>query len=636
MRKILGVFMVLCILLTMVPIYADDTSEEVVIEDTKTDGSISSEKWFRKMEPLFTNKKQNGDDFFEVLKSLRNGNLQSQVTAVYNDTDFVSAADKVYLDEFGFTDITIHNIMEDYIDSYPANMAQVLTDQLSSDPNIYSEIYHDHDLTYSSYMLKFNRYLFERFAALPTEVQVCFTKWDSNSVGQIHLNQNILNRFIEDKLFFEVYNPNNGVRTKDIKARDILEDIVRAEVESFATVNPTAPAPDLDEIERFARAYFVSANIILESAERNLKETSDARFDLAMELSKIIDLYDYYEYPEKDDPIRRSDPSITVVPDLGSIYYNPDTEEGETSDLQYEAVVGDSNSDVVWSIDDDGDIVTIDSTGTVRLNPDYVPNVEDSQLNFTVTAELEDDSTVSDTARLELVINPLGAPDFLGAYITGYEDQTFRGTNAVTREEMVTMFVRVMKFDIKGYEKNADGTQKLNANNLPIPIYYDKTDFMVPSYNDVGGNDWSYLYVEIANEKGWFPADDKGNFNPKTPIKRGEIPMVMVKVWEELEVPVDQIANHFIKDVSTDYKYFDQIQAFYNAKIVTGFEDRTYRPEDVTTRNEIVSMINKIINRPKSLLGISRFSDVAAGHWALGDIEAATQIQLLTQTITEQ
>ena len=626
MRKIMGVFLVMCMLFTMVPIYADDVSEEKVIEIPETDGSSSSEKWFKMFDSLLDDKINNGDDFYEVLDSLRDAKLEDQIEVVFNA---LPEENQKLLSKYGFNTAKIHDVMEDYFDSYPDTMTDVALDAVRPNPNIYSEIFHDEDLLYGKYMVKFQDYLYTRFLSLPSKIKDSYTDWDVRGVGEIHLNQDILNSFIEDEIFFIVDDRVNGVVTKNMYARPILEDIVRVKIKSFT--NNTISDGDADE---FAKMYYLLANVMLESAEANLKDTN--KLDKAIALARFVDLVDDRRIDPEDDPDPVEDPSILIVPDLGTIYYNPDTGSGESDELQYDVVVGDSNSDVVWSINNDGDIVTIDSSGNVQLNPEYIPNAEDSQINFTITAKLEDDTTIRDTARLELVINPLGAPDFLGAYITGYEDQTFRGKNAVTREEMVTMFVRVMKFDIKGYEEDANGTLKLNANNLPIPIYYDKTDFMVPSYNDVAGNDWSYLYVEIAKEKGWFPADEKGNFNPKTPIKRGEIPMVMIKVWNELEIPVDQLAKHYVKDVPLDHEYFHAIQAFYNEKIVTGYEDGTYRPEDVTTRNEIVSMINKIINRPKSLLGISRFSDVAIDHWALGDIEAATQIQLITQTITEQ
>lgn len=646
MRKVLGLFLVLSILFSMVPVYADDLSTEGVNQDVTTDGSSSSAIWFAMFDSLLGDKYDNGLDYYDVLDSIREINsgvpvLRGQVETVYNR---LSDSDKVILDEFGFTNSDrIYAVMADYFGSYPITMAQVLLDGSSSSPNIYSEIYHDETLEYSKYMLKFNRYLFDRYAILPSKTQDALTKWDVAGKGQIHINQDILNRFIEDEIFFVVTNLDTGAVSKNMFARSILQTIVEAQVKSAATYG--GATADLDEISRFARMYYVVANVMLESIEANLKATDSEDgsnlLDKAISLGRFVDLVDDSTIGPTDDPDPDPDPEpepdITIVPDLTTIFFNPNAADNESENDQYTAVVEDSDSDVEWSINDNGDIVTIDNTGFVQLNPDFVPNATDSQLIFTVTATLEDDEDVSDTATLELDINPLGAPDFLGAYISGYEDETFRGNNFVTREEMVTMFVRVMKFDIKDYEKDADGNQLISElTNLPIPIYYEKSDFTTESYNDVGKDDWSYVYVEIASEKGWLPADSEGNFKPKKPIIRGEIPMIMVKIWDELKVPVDQVAKHFITDVSSDYKYFDQIQAFYNAKIVTGFSDGSYRPETETTRNEIVSMINNIIDRPASPLGITRFNDVPNGHWAIGDIEAATQVQLIQNQITPE
>jgi len=636
MKKVLSLFLVLCILVGMIPVFADDVSTEDVTQDVVTDGSSSSARWFAMFDSLLNNKYQNGLDYYDVLDSLRNGKLAVQVDEVYNR---LSPTDKAVLSEFGFSNSArITLVMEDYFRSYPATMAQVLLDASNPNPNIYSEIYHDETLTYSKYMLKFHRYLFDRYAILPIQTQLALTKWDVAGAGQIHINQNILNSFINDEIFFVVTNLDTGATSKNMYARPILEDIVRNQVLASATYGG-APVNE-DEVGRFARMYYVLANVMLEAAEANLKDTGN--LDKAIALGDFVDLVDRSTIGPTNtdpDPDPEPTPDLVIAPDLTTIFFNPseDPEDNESDFAVYIPTLINTNSAVNWSINNDGSIVTIDNDGKVTLNPDYEPSADNTQLSFTVTASLASNPSVTATARLQLEINPLGAPDFLGAYISGYEDLTFRGDNFVTREEMVTMFVRVMKFDVKDYEKDEDGNLKINElTNLPIPVYYEKSDFETPSYNDVDEKSWSYIYVEIAKEKGWFDADADGNFNPKTPIKRGEIPMVMVKIWDEIDVPVVRIAKHYIVDVPTNHEYFDEIQAFYNAKIVKGYGDGSFKPDAPTSRNEIVSMINNIIDRPASPLGITRFEDVPQGHWAVGDIEAATQMQLIQNEVSPQ
>jgi len=64
----------------------------------------------------------------------------------------------------------------------------------------------------------------------------------------------------------------------------------------------------------------------------------------------------------------------------------------------------------------------------------------------------------------------------------------------------------------------------------------------------------------------------------------------------------------------------------YNAGVVTGFTDGSYKPNEPTLREQVVGMINTLIARPENIAPSSKFGDINTSHWAFGNIEAASQI----------
>ena len=74
----------------------------------------------------------------------------------------------------------------------------------------------------------------------------------------------------------------------------------------------------------------------------------------------------------------------------------------------------------------------------------------------------------------------------------------------------------------------------------------------------------------------------------------------------------------------------------YNAEIVSGFGDGTYRPNDPTLREQVVGMINTLIARPQYNAEESKFTDILNNHWAYGDIEAASQTYVVEQPAEDE
>lgn len=618
-KRVLSFILVLCLLLTSLPVYGDVSTDSVDTDLVPgTDGSESSTKWFQMFDTLLPNKAINGLKFYLVLDSLRNDDystLTTQVNTVYNS----NAARAAILDNYDIDAAKVLNIMKFYLDTYPANMAEVEADTADYGRNIYSDIYHDETLVYSEYMVRFYEYLNEQFWNLTPAMQGPISTWDVSGQGQIHLYQNILNIIIKDYIFLVETNRVTGAVKKDMFLRPYIRTVVITELTRAATAGGAIlSATEVEDINDYADMFMALGNVILESAELNL--TKSSQIDNAITLGRFVDLV-------LDRTVGEFSPSILINPDLATVYYQPNEDEFETDYMQYTAFVQESTSPVVWTISDPT-VASVDSTGFVTLNPDFKPTIAFDE-TLTVTATLRDNPTISDTASVQVLYTPLGAVDFIGPYISGYEDNAFRGLNAVSREEIATMLVRVLGFDVKEYVTDEEGEFVLDPIGRKTPIYYTKADFPTPSFNDVNSSDWSYIYVELAKVQGWFEADADGNLRKFEAIARGEIPVIMMKAWAALNITVDALGKHFIADVPSTHKNFDAIQAFYNQGIVSGYKDDTFRPDNNTTRFEVVIMINKIIERSPNELGQEKFEDLKFGHWAYGNVIAATENQVI-------
>ena len=314
------------------------------------------------------------------------------------------------------------------------------------------------------------------------------------------------------------------------------------------------------------------------------------------------------EWKKDSEPDEPNEPNEPNEPSRPSTSSNPkpsiklDREEVELEagpgafdeflSYDFTETIRNSNDErVKWEIADE-DIASVDSNGVVTA-------IGQGETVVTVTHL---DSGKTDSAFITVFfideeINPLGAVKFFDPYVYGYPDTTFGPQRAVTRAEVATMFAKILKLNL-----DYPGTQK---------------------FEDVKEDAWYYAYVQAISRTGIFVGDTNGSFRPNDPITRGEIATVFAKYWSYLNITVDD-SPVVIKDVQNNYWAKSYVYMMYNAGIVSGFEDGSYKPNDPTLREQIVGMINTLIARPEYRPMFTKYIDINPTHWAYGNIEAAT------------
>lgn len=180
-------------------------------------------------------------------------------------------------------------------------------------------------------------------------------------------------------------------------------------------------------------------------------------------------------------------------------------------------------------------------------------------------------------------------------YINGYDDNTFRPDNSITRAETAAMLLRIN-----------DSNTNVTADDM---------------FTDVAEDTWYKDTVNQAAALGIVNGYEDGTFKPESEITRAEFTAMLTRLTGDNltgELPFD--------DVAPSHWGYDSIYSAYSAGYMNGYDDNTFRPDIPITRAEAVKMINMAFDRTDYSNTENPFSDISSEHWAYQAIlEAAVE-----------
>lgn len=186
-------------------------------------------------------------------------------------------------------------------------------------------------------------------------------------------------------------------------------------------------------------------------------------------------------------------------------------------------------------------------------------------------------------------------------YLVGYKDQTFRGENKMTREEVVVMFSRLLK-------------------NPP-----QKGQIYPHTFSDVEENRWSITAISYLEQLGIIKGYPDGSFRPDAEITRAEFAAMASKFADLKE------GDKTFKDLDRDHWAYDLVKRAASAGWIHGYPDGTFKADKKISRAEVVSITNKMLNRQadkkfvdENLGRLLTFSDLDRDYWAYYPIIEAT------------
>ena len=151
--------------------------------------------------------------------------------------------------------------------------------------------------------------------------------------------------------------------------------------------------------------------------------------------------------------------------------------------------------------------------------------------------------------------------------VTGFPDGTYRPAATITRADAMTMIGRAIGM---------------------------KTDASKHYFGDVKTGSYAAGYINKAYELGYIKGMPNGSFQPEAPIKRGDMAVIMKRVFE-----LTSSGNSSFSDVDASKYYAEAIQAAFESGIVQGYDtDNTFRPEASITRAENAEILSKSLKLP--------------------------------------
>ncbi|NLY21494.1 MAG: hypothetical protein GXZ08_09460 [Tissierellia bacterium] len=184
------------------------------------------------------------------------------------------------------------------------------------------------------------------------------------------------------------------------------------------------------------------------------------------------------------------------------------------------------------------------------------------------------------------------------AYIKGYPDGTFKPADNVTRAEASAMFTRVLTDDPRGYYNG---------------------------FTDVKDKDWHNIYVSYLSDRGFIDGYPDGTFRPNVPMTRAEFAAIASRI--------KNLSGGYtkFKDVNPNHWAKEYIEALADGGVVKGYEDNQFRPDKYITREEAVTMINRLLDRKldkdfvnKYDVQYTHYKDVNRNRWSFYDIQEAS------------
>ncbi|MCI4463267.1 MAG: DUF11 domain-containing protein, partial [Caldisericum sp.] len=276
---------------------------------------------------------------------------------------------------------------------------------------------------------------------------------------------------------------------------------------------------------------------------------------------------------------------------------------GGTSPYEYEVDFGDG---------------TLKISGTEQGSFINLTHVYDKPGTYTVNIVVKD--KVGKTATLTQSVTVKDCTPLPSVYhhnfIIGYPDKTVRPDRFVSRVEVAAMILRALGID----------ATKLSDDILP--------------FKDIPVTHWAYNFTRRIYQEGLMQGDSKGQFNPDKFATRAEIATILVRLGH---IEPDYSDPLFSDIKKTDW-FTPYVNAAVEAGLLTGYPDRTFRPNNSVTRAEFAAMLERILGREdipqlKQFEGkenIIVWNDISPSHWAYYIMLEAWQPHIVTNVARAQ
>ncbi|MCL2843818.1 MAG: isopeptide-forming domain-containing fimbrial protein [Oscillospiraceae bacterium] len=191
-------------------------------------------------------------------------------------------------------------------------------------------------------------------------------------------------------------------------------------------------------------------------------------------------------------------------------------------------------------------------------------------------------------------------------YIIGFPDGSVGPERDMTRAEAAMVFHRMFWWE----RDSSDFTRS--------------SLFTTNTFRDVSLEDWFGEAVETLYNAGITNGTPGDQFRPHDPITRQEL-AVMAARFDGMR---STSARQVFSDVERGHWATPYIHAAAEVGWVIGYPDGTFRPGEPIIRAEVVTLINRVLDRTLAAedvpVGVNPYNDLVSSFWAFGDLIEAS------------
>lgn len=170
--------------------------------------------------------------------------------------------------------------------------------------------------------------------------------------------------------------------------------------------------------------------------------------------------------------------------------------------------------------------------------------------------------------------------------VNGYEDETYKPDDFMTRAEFVTVINRILSLE--------------DESNKYIP--------------DINRSNWYYSEIRKAVYAGIITGNEKGYVLPNNDITREEAIVILTRAF--MLKQTNNIKDKFIDSNEISEWAKSEVLSAVSNGYITGYEDNTIRPKNFITRAEVLTLINRVFPQ---ILTINVYEGLIEGDTLLFD-----------------
>jgi uncharacterized protein YjdB len=160
---------------------------------------------------------------------------------------------------------------------------------------------------------------------------------------------------------------------------------------------------------------------------------------------------------------------------------------------------------------------------------------------------------------------------------------------------------------------------RLLAAALTLCLFFAVAAAAQAAFSDLSGH-WAQKQVQAWADKGMVSGYPDGTFQPDKAVTRAEFVALVNRAMNKQ----NPAATADFSDVKTSDWFYREVAAAVSAGYVSGYEDKTFRPNQAITRQEAASIIDRLLKLDRGDESVlNKFKDAAQmGSWARGSLAA--------------